>query len=150
MDTTVGTVVACRMRILFLDFDGVLHPGPHVATSLTHFCWTPILVHLTSCADVRFVIHSSWRHDYDLEELRSLLGIAGSRVIGATAHGPRWPSIVTWLGQSTHQIRDYRILDDTPEEFPSPTPDEVIVCRPELGLSERAVQASIRAWLGEE
>lgn len=63
------------MRVLFLDFDGVLHPVPAVPTNrvvngkpvmraiqVLPFEWLPVLAQLLRPhPDVRLIVHSSWR-----------------------------------------------------------------------------------------
>jgi len=136
------------MRILFLDIDGVVHPGPDVATSLTHFCWLPILTRLTAGVDdVRFVVHSTWRHQYDLPELREMLGSLNSRILDVTMGPGRWDSIEGWLDGNRSTVASFRVLDDELDEFPDPPPSELIICRPDMGVSEPRVQALLRTWL---
>ena len=135
------------MRILFIDFDGVLHPGPNVATSLTHFCWVPVLTRLLApWADVEIVIHSTWRHQYELSELREMLGMLGRRVIAVTSGAHRWSSIQEWVALNP-RTTSYRVLDDEPDEFPRPAPNELVICQPDLGVAEPEVQARLRTWL---
>lgn len=57
------------MPIIFLDFDGVLHPE-HSHES-RHFCCLPVLQHaLGQFADFHLVIASTWRLQVPLERLR--------------------------------------------------------------------------------
>jgi len=138
------------MRILFLDLDGVTHPGPNVSTSLTHFCWLPDLTRmLAPRRDIRLVIHSTWRHEYDLAELREMLGPLSRQVLDVTEGPGRWESIRRWLDVNRSNVQDYRVLDDEPEEFPHPAPNELIICRPDLGVTEPGVRAQLLAWLEE-
>ena len=78
-------------RILSLDFDGVLHPAPESTQFVTasHFAWLPILQRmLISHSQIEILVHSTWRHRYDLQELRLLLGDAlGPRVVAAAPAG---------------------------------------------------------------
>lgn len=56
------------MPILFLDFDGVLHPE-HCHES-KHFCFLPILeAALRQVSECRIVISSTWRLERPLEDL---------------------------------------------------------------------------------
>jgi hypothetical protein len=57
------------MPILFLDFDGVLHPE-HCHES-KHFCRLPVLEDaLQKVPDTKVVITSTWRLEQSLENLR--------------------------------------------------------------------------------
>lgn len=141
-------------RVLFVDFDGCLHP---LSTGLTsggapvktpHFGWLPALAEaLRGHDDVGLVVHSTWRYEYDVDELRGLLGSLGQRVIGATPRGPRLDSILWWTNLS--QCTDYRILDDDASEFPSPPPPQLILCCPSTGVAAPAVLAALKKWLDE-
>ena len=148
-----GGLVKTR-KIVCLDFDGVLHPTAESRCRLdvTHFGWLPHLKRLlVSHPDVEILIHSTWRHRFNLEELRSLLGDAlGPRVAAATPHGDdRWLSIQTWAAEQTAAL-DLLILDDAPAEFPAPMPFTLVVCNPAQGVSDSCVQQSIQRWLEQQ
>lgn len=142
-------------RVLFVDFDGVLHPTlvankpradePVVVTTL--FGWLPVLIRwLSAHDDVVVVVHSTWRYTHDLDELRGVLGELGARVVGVTPRGPRFDSILWWLDLNPG-VESYRILDDDPSEFPQPPPVELILCNPRAGVSDPAVLAALATWL---
>ena len=144
-------------RVLFVDFDGVLHPGPptygigpsSLFMTVRHFGWLPSLVDvLRPHPDVHVVVHSSWRFEYDEAELREILSDLGDRVLGATpaTDRGRYDSILAWL-QTNPEYSSYRILDDDPEEFPSPLPDQLIVCDPTVGVAGLEVITALRRWL---
>lgn len=82
--------------ILFLDFDGVLHPD---AAYLVHgkpalkadgelFMWAPILIDvLATRPDIRLVLSTSWVRELGFKRARARLPEAlAQRVIGATWH----------------------------------------------------------------
>ena len=137
------TGVVAPPRILFADFDGVLHPtlaagadpSGDALVSTKHFGWVPALEGaLRGHPDVRVVVHSTWRYRYDLEELRGVLGSLAPRVIASTRSDlPRYDSILDWL-QLNPRCTDFRILDDDANEFPSPMPSELIICNPLTGV----------------
>lgn len=136
------------MRVLFVDFDGVLHPLEQAeASRLTHFCWLPVLASaLRLHVDVRIIVHSTWRYMYDDDELRMLLGPLGSRFVGATSRGPRFESIRGWL-YANRACESYRVLDDDASEFPVPLPAELILCDCSSGVSAENVLSQLRSWL---
>jgi HAD domain in Swiss Army Knife RNA repair proteins len=135
------------MRVLFLDFDGVLHPGPDVTSKPTHWCWLPDLVELLAWhAEVRIVVHSLWRLDHSVDELRALLGELAERVIDATPQGGRLESIEAWL-VGRPDIVSYRVLDDDEREFFYPLPAELIVCDPALGVTDPRARRQLLEWL---
>lgn len=143
-------------RILFIDVDGCLHPdtkgipliGPSISTP--HFGWLPHLIGaLRGHDDVGVVVHSTWRLEYNLAELREVLGVLGGRVVDATARGlSRYESIVGWLEEHP-TCRSFRILDDQASEFPLPAPAELVLCDPSSGVSAPAVLQALKAWLDE-
>lgn len=136
------------MRVLFLDFDGVLHAGPDVETTTTHWCWLPALTAaLAGHEDVRIVVHSTWRHEYNLEELRELLGRLGARVISATPAAPRLQSIEMWLAEHP-EVSNFRILDDDAADFYR-KPSELILCDPAKGITDPAAERQLIAWLAD-
>lgn len=142
-------------RVLFVDFDGVLQPGPDprgmradsAILRTGHFGWLPVLVALLRPhPDVGVVVSSSWREVYDELELIEILSELRGKVLGATPKGPRYDSILRWL--DTHpKWSDFRILDDDVTEFPTPLPLELIVCDPNEGVTGAEVQAALRQWL---
>ena len=70
--------------ILFLDFDGVLHPEPCHDTP--QFCRMPLFERaMAQLPGVDIVVSSSWRHGRTLADLRALLAEAlRARIVGMT------------------------------------------------------------------
>jgi hypothetical protein len=135
------------MRVLFLDFDGVLHPAGGEPGTVLPFEWLPLLEQLLApWPDVRLAVHSTWRYLYKSEEFPELLGPLGSRFIGAAPRGPRAESVL-WFLQLNPVIDDYLVLDDAPGEFPSDFPGNLVLCEPLTGISAPEVQSRIKAWL---
>lgn len=145
------------MQVIFLEFDGVLHPASATSrfalgTPLKRavqdawlFRWAWILDDLLSGhVDVGIVTHSNWRllaHD---DELQSLLGPIAGRFIGSTPRTERWPSIAAVVRQNS--LRDYLILDALPTAFPPDLP-QLVACDPEAGLKDFKVQVRLWNWL---
>ena len=69
--------------LLFLDFDGVLHPDDG---SQEVFCCLPLLESwMQRLPAVQVVISSSWRSVHSMSELVEFLGpVVGPRVVGCT------------------------------------------------------------------
>jgi hypothetical protein len=145
------------MRILFLEFDGVLHPASAVVRfapsaplkrsvqSAWLFRWAWILDELLSAhADVGLIVHSNWRFIAPDDELRSFLGPLARRFIGTTPRAQRWQSIAQVI--AVNGLRDYRILDPLPGAFPADM-EELIACDPEAGLQDFKVHARLGSWL---
>jgi hypothetical protein len=147
------------MRVLFLEFDGVLHPASAVwrvapvaplkrtiqDAWLLRWAWVLDEL-LEGHDDVGIMVHSHWRLLAPDDELQTFLGPIAGRFIGTTPRLPRWQSIATVVDQ--HRLRHYRILDAVPEAFP-PGLAELIACDPEAGLKDFRVHDRINAWLRE-
>ena len=145
------------MRVLFLEFDGVLHPlsatyqflprSPLRRDVLKFWLirWAWVLDELLAPhPEVGIVVHSNWRLFVPDEELQNVLGPLARRFLGTTPRIPKWDSIAT-IAQS-NGLRDYRILDACPAAFP-PDMDELIVCDAEAGLLDLKVQTRLASWL---
>jgi hypothetical protein len=146
-----------KMRVLFLDFDGVLHPISvlrwfemrlpleTIIQRAGLFRWTWILNDLLEpYPDVRIIVHSSWRLLHRESVLPNFMGPLGSRFAGSTKGDERWQGIERAVQQN--RLSEFRILDDHPEHFPVGL-SELIVCDSELGVYDEAVRNQLRAWL---
>lgn len=145
------------MRVIFLEFDGVLHPASAVCRvapvaplkrtvqGAWLFRWAWVLDELLDGhSDVRIVVHSNWRFLAADDELQSFLGPLARRFVGSTPRTQRWESIAAVV--ESNRLRDFRILDALPAAFPSGLP-ELIACDPEAGLQEYGVRRQISTWL---
>lgn len=141
------------MRVLFLEFDGVLHPKSALARfapvaplkpkiqEAWLFRWAWILEELLEPhPDVGILVHSSWRMLATDDELQSFLGPLASRFAGSTPHGKRWESIAQVV--EGNRLRDFIILDSLPASFPAELP-QLIACDPEAGLQAYAVRRQL-------
>ena len=137
-------------KVLFLDFDGVLHPAGDGIEELKGpaFVWLPLLEDaLARHSNVGIVVSSTWRYTHSQGELRELLGSIGPRLLGAIPTGPRYEGIRWWL-HLNRSFTSFRILDDQPLEFADPPPPELVLCTPSLGLTTPGVLEQLRSWLG--
>lgn len=143
------------MAIIFLDFDGVLHPVDYlsfktindelVLASDTRFCWAEYLWNLIRNFDCHLVIHSSWRNSYTLDQLRNLLPTElGRRVVAVTTGDSRHKSILAYVEEE--KVKDYIILDDAADEFPSDCV-ELLLCRDDMGISSPEIQNKLTQFL---
>lgn len=137
----------CRMRAVFLDFDGVLHrAGGPPGTSLP-FEWTGDLAALINpFDDVFIVVHSSWREQFSVETLREFLEPVSKRLIGVVAGGAKGVAIERFLLEHP-EITDALVVDDQADEFPAGFPVSVLVCDPAVGLSCGETQQRFKRWL---
>ena len=115
-------------RILFLDFDGVLHPQHESAACpfgyMDNLC--RVLRDMDPGATMEIVISSTWRLQESLDELRAHFppDIA-ARIIGVTPHlppppdarrGSRQREIETWMAQHAPG-GDWLAVDDIAHYF---------------------------------
>lgn len=134
------------MRLLFIDFDGVLH-STCAELDNSYFCWLPELEKLLSkFPDVKLVVHSTWRYEYHNEELRELLGPLGDRFIGSAPRGPREQAIQMVLQANKGKVTDYLVLDDAPADFPDGTLNTLFVDGLQ-GIGPAMNHAPITEWL---
>jgi len=135
-------------KIVYLDFDGVLHATSLVTEGL--FSRVHLLEPLfeSDCAGI--VISSSWRFTHSLHALqaklpstlaKSVIGMTGDAVIGKHA---RYQEIINHVHTLEGAI-DWRALDDSYWEFP-PHCQELIRCNPNTGVGPKEV-AQLRTWL---
>ena len=134
-------------KVLFRDFDGVLHPTSHGSALFSQMNLLEEAIGNESC---QIVISSSWRFHMDLERLRGqfskglqerILGVTGEPYIGSYA---RFHEINTFV--QAQGIDDWRALDDAFCEFPKGC-DQLIRCNPNTGMSLVEVNL-IKSWLG--
>jgi hypothetical protein len=139
--------------LLFLDFDGVLHPEPCQDEEL--FCRLAQFEDLMhDFPQVDIVISSTWRDKRDLSTLRKLFSPSiAERIIGVT---PTWSDhlellevigqyqrhveIEGWLRQQGRAWESWIALDDRAYLFKPFLPD-LVICDSSTGLTEQVVLA---------
>ena len=143
--------------ILFLDFDGVLHPnqvylehGRPVLRAEGHlFMWANILVDvLVHYTDVDIVLSTSWVPclSYD-RACQSLPSALGERVVGATWHScaGHWDwSALTRYQQIQRYLKgkddcEWLAIDDDDRGWPDYDRGKLIWTHPDSGISDPAV-----------
>lgn len=133
--------------VLFLDFDGVLHPN--LATPEQRFVRLPMLANALGDSEVQIIVSSSWRFEWSLERLKALfpepirtrvVGTTGPAYIGRHA---RWNEIKSYC--SDHRLNNWRALDDALFEFPNPC-EQLIHCEGSRGIGQAQCDA-LKAWL---
>jgi hypothetical protein len=124
-------------KLLFLDFDGVLHPT--TCTPAEMFDRAELLDIALDGSSVEIVISSSWRHHHPLHDLIAKLsprladrvvGHTGDAVIGRFA---RHQEILRYLS-CVKEPFTWCALDDSKFEFPPNLPN-LIACNPNHGLT---------------
>lgn len=144
--------------ILFLDFDGVLHPAI-CSSDADLLCRRPLLeAVLRDFPQVQIVVSSTWRESRTLPQLQAMFSSDISvRIIGAT---PRWQDlqddatmgnyvrqaeIETWLRQAGRVWEAWVALDDQPWLF-RPFLANLVRSDPATGLTEE-ICATLRQRL---
>ena len=146
MISVTGMTRHQAMRLLFLDFDGVLHPS-EFDLAQPHFCWLPELERLLEAhADVRIVVHSTWRYDHIDSELSELLGSLAPRYAGSAPRGPRQQAIEAVLQANKGRISSYLVLDDASHDFEEGALN-VVLLNGRVGISDIDAQTAVAAWL---
>lgn len=154
---------AHEKRVIFLDFDGVLHPPkaiagakPPLTPAQIRTGWPQTFQHLPLLAqllqghaDVGVVVSSSWRLFLNEQELAELLHPIKDWYVGALP--PRMTqrdeAIKQWL--SDNKVADFVVLDDVQRFFagyPSQWP-QLVVCNSALGIAEAAITQRLQKWL---
>ncbi len=123
--------------ILFLDFDGVLHPIPTDARG--HFCHLPRLEEfLRKHEQVQVVVSSSWREAYPWEVIVEIFAAdVQSRIIDMTPIfqiSNRYDEIQGWRVANRYD-GPWLALDDAVNEFPLPC-GHLIECETAVGLDD--------------
>ena len=155
--------------ILFLDFDGVLHPAdvylvgkePVLRAPGALYMYADLLVEaLAERPDVRIVLSTNWvpwlGFDYAKANLPAKLQ---ERVIGATWHSksdvPKryWLSFTRAYQISTyvdrHHLTDWFAIDDDAEGWPASRRENLIYCGDDqAGLSDPEVLRDLARKLG--
>lgn len=155
------------LKLLYLDFDGVLHPeycywhprkGPYLKVpghSLSeHLALLERL--LLPYPEVRIVLYTTWVQTYQFSETARKLGPAlRPRVIGATFHtgmdkeGFRdMPRGLQVMGDvARRQPSEWVALDDDPSGWPADALKKLVLTHGLHGLGEERVQLDLKAKL---
>lgn len=156
--------------ILFLDFDGVLHPedvyitpaGPTLRGSGSLFMWASMLeAELRPYPDIEIVLSTSWvRHLGFSRAKKRLPDELQRRVTGSTWHSSMskvWADQDWWdqasrYGQimrhvSRSKLTDWIALDDDGEGWGAAHRDRLVLTDGPAGLSSDAALSELRAKL---
>ncbi|WP_254846676.1 HAD domain-containing protein [Pseudomonas aeruginosa] len=161
------TVHLNMKRLLFLDYDGVLHPdavylsrrGIELRASGSLFMWAPQLIEaLADHQDLRIVLSTSWARNLGFSRARQALPKAlRHQVSGATWHsamGRGWPDYIPWDVQTRweqiaaylsrlHEPVRWLAIDDDARGWASADRDQLIQTDPNAGLSDTAVMSEL-------
>jgi hypothetical protein len=137
------------VRVVFLDFDGVLRGGGDWFRNAGSYLET-----LTQRAHADVVVSSDWRRGRPRTVLCDLLRAQGytGRVLGTTpdlqiiqpkTRVPRGAEIAMWLAEQRYRwtVEAFVILDDCDDM--APCVDRLVQCDPSVGLTMEDV---VKAW----
>jgi hypothetical protein len=146
--------------ILFLDFDGVLHPQyeDQPVPADVAFCHLPRFEAVVrDFPDVQIVISSSGREQFSLDNLRARFSAdVATRIIGITPVFPashprileqRESEIVAWLVAEGRGSEPWLALDDADWQFKRHR-DQLIACISYVGL-DASTEMTLRTALIE-
>lgn len=160
-------VGAGPMRVLFLPFDGVLHPAPvsfsktgrpELPTDLQahrFFENLPLLVVLLQGhPDVRIVLSTRWVDTYSLSWcLRKLPRDICSRVVGTTSGIRTGSDVLLPLADQVrqyaakHSVYEWVVLTHERSQFPASEEAHVVPTDPVAGLGCHEAEEALTAWL---
>ena len=161
--------------ILFLDFDGVLHParaymgrdGPALRGDGSLFMWADGLIELLAeHRHVQIVLSTSWARHLPFELVRDFLPVSlRRRVVGSTWHriqtdpdfsrglqlsywrdASRYQQVKRWV--NIHRLRCWVAIDDNAEGWDLSDRARLVQTDAETGLSDPAVVARLSDLLG--
>lgn len=141
--------------LIFLDFDGVLHPDGCNPSS--YFSCAPLLeAVLRQSADFEVVISSSWRHSRPFDELVQLFSADVRRYfVGVTPDSryvempvalglyPRQAEIEVWLRENARATDMWVAIDDRPWLF-KPFFAQLIKTHPDHGMTLQTCEDLLR------
>jgi len=141
--------------ILFLDFDGVLHPFSRPNGTLVLVPAVERVLRDFPCVQV--VISSAWRGVHTLQELRSFFSAdIAARIIGVTPvldspddTGIREAEIRTWLFTAGREDEEWVALDDIPWFF-SPDCTNLLHVDGETGFNSHIEKELRKRFAAEE
>lgn len=141
-----------QLKILFLDFDGVLHPLGAPKKDLFSRC--SYLEDSCNNYSCEIVITSNWRITNTIDEMiLRLPPNMRSKVTGATGilkekKHKRFEEIKNYLEDNKLHDVSWAALDDSYWEFPNSC-SNLIKCNPNVGLA-LAQQVKIEHWLSDK
>jgi len=130
--------------ILFLDFDGVLHPSPQHHSTM--FCSLPLFEDwLRKHKHVNVVISSSWRDVMKLDVLKDIFSAdLQERIIDKcpilpfdtleNEHHWRYKEIMAWIAINKYE-GPWVAVDDAVDAFPQRHPN-LVACKQQVGLTQ--------------
>ncbi len=136
-----------KLTLVFLDFDGVMHPAG--CDTSRYFCNLAEFEEvMREHPDVGIVIASTWRHAYPLTELkRNFSPDIGARIVGKTPmleeegdEHARYEEIREFMRHPQLAGAQWIAVDDSDVEFP-PGCANLVLCDSDHGFDADAAKA---------
>jgi hypothetical protein len=139
------------MKVLFLDFDGVLniYPNPSKSGSFHKTAVINLEFLLSKVTDLKIVVSSSWR-TYGLDAVKDILksnGIDPRKVIDVTGHEQstdekdhRGYQVECWLKRHPN-VKQFAIVDDNTDFVP--LKHKLVKTNKYIGLTQNNVERLI-------
>ena len=159
--TGILSVTQLKIMILFLDFDGVLHPQYEhepVPTELAFCHLARFEAVMREFPSVKIVVSSTWREQFSMDVLRAKFSAdIAARIIGRTplaaeAMPPHmvevreW-EILAWLSANKRPSEEWIALDDSAWQFKRYR-NRLLACTSYIGLDSGA-EAKLKAALSK-
>ncbi len=167
------------MRIIFLDFDGVLNTEDFLLEQFSARLKNKLPIHTNTIADsyqikprlvanlngildltgAKVVVSSTWRDTFNVQELQQILGLKGfdGEIIGVTdSNGvERYHEIQRWIDnehENNNRVDSFVILDDMTNmnHNMGHLKDHLVKINPEIGLSDLDVLAASCRLIGKQ
>lgn len=151
--------------LLFLDYDGVLHPDavyldtqnrPFLKGSGELFMWVPHLVDaLDARPDIRIVLSTSWARQYGLEGAAAYLPPAlRERVVASCASPrrrwlPKYAEVQNFVKSHAIAPDQWIAVDDDDYGWSHEAQRNLVLCDPIVGLSELDVAQELTSRIND-
>ena len=140
--------------ILFLDFDGVLHPAGAHSAKFSRLDLLSVVLREPGMVDVRIVVSSTWREIHSLKALRAFFPAdLQPRIIGSTpvldehdTNFHRSEEIEAWLEEHP-EVQRWAALDDDIQGFAARLKHRAVFTDGATGLTASSI-AALRALFG--
>ena len=134
------------MKILFLDFDGVLHPTGSASVKFSQLPMLEAFLREPPAQNIRIVVSSTWRDAYSLNALRRFFSVdIAPRIVGCTTTLEEYDSdyergeeIEAWLAEHASSA-EWIALDDHSQGFSPRLRSRVLITESSTGLTDESI-----------
>lgn len=119
------------MKVIFLDFDGVIHVPTRSGKNFGSYQINNLNLAIESTG-AKIVITSSWRDNFNIFALKNILCAAGmcqNDIIGVIPKGEKQDGIKDWLANHS-EVSSFVVVDDDELKLKN-----IVTCEPLDGLT---------------